>query len=182
VKFRVLIHLCLFLIASISYGDIDKQHSLDKYPEITHLINDGEEDERCFSSVNFNLDNDGIKSFSRKENHEYLLVNYIYDCHNRIESYSSVIEIRNGVYLLSSIQIPDINEITIKGEKYSLHFPESDINQEELIISYAFACKNHAKFMRVGGCSEGTTYEAQLNFKFKNSAFELVTKNVQVKI
>jgi hypothetical protein len=177
VKFKVLISLFVIFVSFFAYGDAQKKVSL-KHPQISNLIIPEEEDYRCYNS----FDDDGITTFHKDKNIEILLVNYIFDCNNRIEPFSTFVEIEHGKYKKSKLTLPNLQEVNFDGEIYSLHMGGAYIESGNLIIKYSFACKKPSRYLKFGGCSKNKSYEAKLFFKLVNKRFELKSKSVNVKI
>jgi hypothetical protein len=164
------------LLFADSGGSYD--YSQSKYPEITQLLNDGN-DESCDSYVDVHQDNDGIISLGKDGNTEMLLVNYLTSCTHGSDSGSVLIQVENNIYSVADNNIPTPYAINHKGESYNLHYPETSFSNGSLVVSYGFACKEPASFVTVGDCSDQVVYEIYLTYTFEGSDFKLVATEIR---
>lgn len=174
--------LPLAIVAS-SYSFSDSggsyDYSLQKYPEITKLLNHepGSED-YCYANIH--MENDGLVNLGRNKNKSLMLVNYI--CSNNVSTdyYSQFIEVDDGVYKLSDIVIPYLSDLEYEGDKYSLHKQSTEIVDGKLNVLYSFVCKHPSTFVSIGDCSDRKVYTARLVYSFGAKGLQISETKIEL--
>lgn len=159
-----------------STGSYD--YSLKKYPEITKLLNGGEEYSGCGTFVDVVSGPDKIFTLAVSGDTETYLVGYINDCEEPWIYGSTLIEKSPTGFSKSDIALPYLYEIEIDKVKYSLHQESSEFSNNVLSVTYDIACKEGDEYLPLGICASFTSYAINLKYKFQNGEFVLVEKLV----
>jgi hypothetical protein len=180
--FNIFTVVLALTISSVTLADSggSYDYSVGKYPEITKILN-RDEQEDCFSYVNVHQSNDGIISLGKDGGSEILMINYLTACKHGSDSGSTLIQVSNKSYSLAKAGVPTLYSLEYKGEKYNLHYPTTQSNNGNVIVSYAFACKEPASFVKVGGCSDRAAYEVDLTYTYKSKLFNLLATDIKQK-
>ncbi len=159
-----------------STGSYD--YSLKKYPELTEILNDGEEYNGCGTFVDVVSGTDKIFKLAVSGDTEAYLVSFVNDCEEPWV-YGSVLVDKNSTgFHRSEIKFPYLFQIEIDKVKYSLHQEVSDFSDDVLSVKYEVACKEGDEYLPLGICASFTSYAVSLKYKFQDKAFVLVEKLV----